>query len=217
VWKINEKTLPTGIVLPAGSPYEKSVALKSRLHEKWLVANPERRFALAQFYVSTWGGVKRNKDAILKRYISQEPRSLMRQGVKGIASWSKVLCIRNPYKYAIFDARVSAALNCMQVVERVERGMLFPWLPGQNKFIQAANASVRDYARDNEWACVEKTNCYETYLALLVAVAKQCDDEGTEISALEMLLFSRVEQLASSAFPSVRAGQQRNETDAGPS
>jgi hypothetical protein len=195
--------LPSGIDLPAGSLYEQSLALKSRLHEQWLVANPEQRFVLAKFYVSTWGGVKRNADEKLRSYAAQEPRSIMGDGIKGIASWSKVLSIRDPSKYAIYDARVAAALNCVQVVEGVRRGILFPLLPSQNKLIQTATPCMRAHARANEWVNLDETLCYETYLALLAAVAKRCDMSRAKIVAVEMLLFSRAEKLVERAFPHV--------------
>lgn len=215
-WRI-PTALPSGIRLPDGSLYEQSLALKCRLHEQWLVANQEQRFALAKFYVSTWGGVKRNADATLRRYAAREPRSLMQDGIKGIASWSKVLCIRNPSEYAIYDARVAAALNSVQIVSGVQRGMLFPLLPGRNKLIRSAAADMRAHARANKWVNIEDTLCYETYLALLVAVAKHCDKSQTTIAEIEMLLFSRAEQLVDSAFSRLRAAQQGNEADADPS
>jgi hypothetical protein len=193
-------TLPSGISLPIGNQYAQNVALKLQLNKRWSTANAKRRFALAKFYVSTWGGVKRNKDATLKGYVAQRPSSLMRAGVKGIASWSKVLCIRDPYKYAIYDARVSAALNCVQIVERVKRGTLFPLLPGQNQTIQDAIPRIRAYARANHWIDVDKSECYETYIALLAEVANRCKAKNTKIYTIEMLLFSSAKDLVAKAF-----------------
>jgi hypothetical protein len=128
-----------------------------------------------------------------------------------------VLCIRDPGEYAIYDARVAAARNSIQVVERVQRGVLFPWLPGRNKLIQSAAASMRAHARANEWINIEETLCYETYLALLATVAKRRDERHTKLAEIEMLLFSRSEELVNSAFPRLRAAQQGNEADAHPS
>jgi hypothetical protein len=113
-WKeISDADLPRDVFLPAGNQYAKNVALKCELHRLWSDTNSDiaEYVALAKYYVSTWGGIRSNKDETLRKYVTQEPDSIIRNGKKGIASWSKVLCIRGPNRYAIFDAR----FNCIEL------------------------------------------------------------------------------------------------------
>jgi hypothetical protein len=107
-WKeISRSKLPLGVSLPEGNRYAQNVALKLELHRIWSISNPSQRFAIAKYYVSTWGGVPKNNDETLTGYVTQEPDSVISgNGKTGVASWSKVLCIRDPKKYAIFDARI---------------------------------------------------------------------------------------------------------------
>ena len=69
--------------------------------------------------MSNWGGVRANRDATLAAYAASSDEELLRRGVVGVASWSKILVIRKPERYVIHDARVGAALNALQIVRRL--------------------------------------------------------------------------------------------------
>jgi hypothetical protein len=149
--EIDPSRLPKGVSLPIGNAYAKNVALKYELHRLWQRSDEHERFALAKCYVTTWGGVRRNKAATLKAYVTEEPDVIIKRGRNGVASWSKVLCIRDPKTYAIFDARVSTALNALQIIYDTPGPILFPLLPGQNKTIQAGNEKMKGHATAKGW------------------------------------------------------------------
>lgn len=199
---MNTRTLPSGVSLPVGNQYTKNVALKLQLNQLWTAADRNQRFDLAKYYVSTWGGVRGNKDSTLMKYVLETPTSMIGDGIKGIASWSKVLCIRNPRKYAIFDARVSTALNCSQIIGGVRNGELFPLLAGQNQTIKGANAKIKAHAQAHGWSDIDRSKCYKIYLDLINNVARTCKLKDTQIYTIEMLLFSYAEILVAKAFPS---------------
>lgn len=198
---IDQTRLPKGISLPSGNNYAKNVALKLELQKHWGISNTNERLELAKYYVSTWGGVKRNKGETLLEYVTEEPDSIIRHGTKGVASWSKVLCIRDPNRYAIFDARVSTALNCLQIIGKAERPLLFPLLPGRNRRITAGMKKIKDYAARHDWSKARSLECYRDYLDLIRNVAESCRVPSTPIYAIEMLLFARAEELLLQAFP----------------
>ena len=87
---------------------------------------------------------------------------------------------------------------------RTAQRRALPLLPSQNKLIQTAIPRMRAHARANERVNLEETHCYETYLALIAAVAKRCDMSRTKIVAVEMLLFSRAEKLVERASTPAR-------------
>src|SRR5438105_1237053 len=93
-WEINQAALPPGVALPAGNAYWQNVALKHQLHGLWNEADEDRRLTLAHYYVAIWGGIRRNRPATIRNYVAQHPQEVMANGIAGVASWSKVLCIR---------------------------------------------------------------------------------------------------------------------------
>jgi hypothetical protein len=208
-WKeISRSKLPLGVSLPEGNRYAQNVALKLELHRIWSISNPSQRFAIAKYYVSTWGGVPKNNDETLTGYVTQEPDSVIsRNGKKGVASWSKVLCIRDPKKYAIFDARVSTALNCLQIIGQTELPKLLPLLPGRNKTIKAGAQEIARHAVQHHWDERENRRFYDDYLGLIRNVARSSRVPNTEIYTIEMLLFAQAECLLSAAFPNAAVGK----------
>lgn len=203
-WKeISNTDLPKDVFLPAGNQYARNVALKLELHKVWSDTNSDisEHVALARYYVSTWGGIRRNKDEALRKYVTQEPHSIIRNGKKGIASWSKVLCIRDPNKYAIFDARVSTALNCLQIIGHTEHPSLFPLLPTQNKAIKAGELRIKAHADQHSWSEAEELEFYIDYLNIVRNVAQSCQVPNTRVYTIEMLLFAQAEVLLSKAIP----------------
>jgi hypothetical protein len=203
-WKeISDTNLPKDVFLPAGNQYAKNVALKLELHKVWSDTNSDiaEHVALAKYYVSTWGGIRSNKDETLRKYVTQEPDSIIRNGKKGIASWSKVLCIRDPNRYAIFDARVSTALNCLQIIGHTEHPSLFPLLQGQNNTINAGRLRIKAHADQHHWSKARELEFYSDYLNIVRNVAQSCRVPNTRIYTIEMLLFAQAEVLLLKALP----------------
>lgn len=198
-WKtINESKLPDGIILPNGNQFSKNIALKEKLNEAWQRdSDIEKKGELIKYYISTWGGIHRNKNDTMQIYMTESDVNLILKGRSGIASWSKALVIHNPDKYAIFDARVSTSLNCLQIIHNFEKKELFPILPSINKRIISSNKFLQNVSKKENWESVDESNFYLNYLNLLKKVA---ENQKTNISTVEMLLFAKAEDLIKQIF-----------------
>lgn len=144
------------------------------------------------------GWNKKNDDGKITSYALDSPASLIAKGSQGIASWSKALCIRCPFNYAIYDARVALSLNCLQIVAAAEQPTIFPLLAGQNKQINAGSKVVRQYAIKHNWQPVAERFFYDKYNTILSAAAKTLN---VKLYTLEMLLFATAPGLLQEAFP----------------
>lgn len=184
-WAINTVFLPDGIVLDNGTNYYQNIQLKRLLYEQFEQVPKESRVNLITYYISKWGGVRSNAAATLHQYTTIDPQELIRvRKIKGIASWSKALCVRNPSQYAIFDARVSATLNLLQLQGLNEQDRRwFPRLSTRNKTIIQVNQLVRNARgvyHSNE-------GVYNAYLSLIRNTAESLN---TDIHTVEMTLFT---------------------------
>lgn len=190
--KIDETKLPGGISLPEGNQYQKNIALKLKLNQLW---NEEldvsRQRELINYYISTWGGIHVNNSETISRYASHPPDHLIGQGIAGVASWSKALVVRDPNQFAIFDARVSVSLNSIQIIYDLNNKALYPILPSRNKSIFSANSRIKEIAKRDYWRELSSSDFYRSYLELIQDVASTC---VTNISTVEMLLFSKAEE-----------------------
>ncbi|MEZ5031987.1 MAG: hypothetical protein R2787_11345 [Saprospiraceae bacterium] len=198
-WReINEEKLPGGISLPAGNQYKKNVALKNQLHREWVNADIEKRFALTKYYIADWGGIHTNSPDSLFEYSTKSASYLIKNGKKGIASWSKAIVLHDPNKYAIFDARVAISLNCLQVLNNVENKKIYPILSSRNKIVAAGNKYIRDKASAERWIKADDSMFYKEYLNLLKATAEEIN---SNVSTIEMLLFAKAEELVQEVIP----------------
>ena len=201
-WDLDDWKLPEGIRLPKGSPYHRNVELKRALHASWIAETDERKYQLIRWYIREWGGIKGNKEETIRLYSKSDPGKLAAMGSKGIASWSKALCIYDPERYPIFDARVSAALNALLVIGNEPKPKLFPCLPSQNKTIKAANRLLGDLARGRGLDIIADGEFFSAYIKILKDTLHNLPEyEGIGVFTLEMLLFSFSEELLKIAFP----------------
>lgn len=205
-WPVNHAKLPFGIKVAGDTNFAQNVDLKYKLNDIWnkLLINHSYRdlYLVAQYYVSTWGGIHRNSRRTINNYISKDPSLLIHeQQKKGIASWSKILCIRDPDKYPIFDARVALALNALQLTGEVKKPefLRFPALPSRNKEVKRGNALLNLYLESQRIAIV--TNFYPTYIEILGATAASA---RCKICEVEMCLFARAEQLCSEVIKKLK-------------
>jgi len=204
-WSFKPEKVPSGVAgigATGADWYAHNVALKHGLHAAWL-AQPERRAELERYYVVVWGGVRGNKPHTLAAYHDSDARTNIARGEKGIASWSKALCVRNPVEFAIFDARVSSSLNALQIIhrDRIAAAQRFPLLASQNRKVAQGNALLRRYFQAQGWPLVDK-GFYAHYLALCKAVGERVGAPGAPlpIYAVEMALFAHTEALLAAAF-----------------
>ncbi len=159
-------------------------------------SQPDSRYELAEWYVAKWGGVY-NREATLRTYIAQSDEELIGRGTSGVATWSKLLAIRNPDRFAIFDARVSVALNALQIVQDHKRPIFFPNLPSKNRTVR----EFQDWIRGRDQGKCHKAfpaRAYSIYLKVLSEVARQLNLPS--IDEIEMLLFAQAEILAQKAM-----------------
>ena len=197
-WPVNRSVLPTGVVLPEGSYYAQNVALKLQLSVLYASADNQVKKEITHYYISKWGGIKKNSDEKIRSYALDTPASLIAKGSHGIASWSKALCIRCPNDYTIYDARVALSLNCLQIIAAVDRPIIFPLLTGQNKLINKGSRMVRQYTTKHGWPPAQEGSFYQKYNSTLVSAAKLLD---VNLCTLEMLLFAKAPELLQEAFP----------------
>ena len=189
-------------VWPRGNPVcaEETIRQRFELAEAFKQGCPKEKFRVAEEFVRVWGGVTRNKPERILEYVSEEPDDTRIRPVKGIATWSKILSIRDPEQFLIFDARVSFSLNA--VFEHAGHGsdvVFFPKLPGRNTVLR--NALLRQQALGRAWnidLTLQGGLLYPAYLALLHSISKQLDVPSIH---LEMMLFARAPAFAQALWP----------------
>jgi hypothetical protein len=196
--KINTRFLPAGIAIGDGNAYSQNERLKLELSEKYHSAGDDEKVELTRYYIAVWGGVRRNRAEKLRSYALDDPGSLTANGCKGVASWSKALCIRDPLRFAIYDARVAVALNSLQALREVSDPRAFPLLVGQNRAINAGSQRLAFHAHEADWPELPEDAFYAAYNDLLSRVASALDIRHY---AIEMALFAKAPALLRAAFP----------------
>ena len=183
------------------SGYLVNMELKRFLHEQWWVAEDEdRRFELAHTIVSDWGGVRANRPETLKKYVRAIAEPTPRTRLQGVASYSKIFAIVHPEQYAIYDARVAACLNAVQLNAGLGKGLAFNYVSGRNKvvgysgkkigFTQTPRFSVGALCEDG-WSRIKRDDTYGAYSALLTTCLNEL--QKTSRDELEMALFAKAE------------------------
>jgi hypothetical protein len=205
-WPFDANKVPQGVLVGSvegGDWYARNVDLKQRLNKTWQVF-PERRLELERYYIADWGGVRGNRAETLARYHSATAAENIANGDVGIASWSKALCVRDPLAFAIFDARVSASLNALQVIHaaRIAQPVRFPLLASRHGTVRNGGRRLTRYFQDRAWPAKLDT-FYTNYLSLCVSVATDAGkpESPLPLYTVEMLLFAHAEELLRQAFP----------------
>jgi hypothetical protein len=190
LWKFSTDNLPINFNSYGTSDYENSLNLRKHLHKSYLT-NANGREGIQKWYVTDWGGVRSNRNETLKKYCELSASELISLGSKGIASWSKMLSIRDPSQYCIYDARVGFSLNAIQVIYKVDRPLYFPLLPSRNTLIRSSEPYIKELFK--EMPVVK--NFYTTYNDILKIYCKY--NHAWDIQSAEMVLFSQAPSLAS--------------------
>jgi hypothetical protein len=189
-WGIKEEYLPSRVILDPESNYRQNLKLKYQLHDLFKLGQSSQKYEIIAYYVKRWGHIYGNKEETLRTYTEYDCEELINnRQIKGIASWSKALCVRDPQKYAIFDARVSASLNLLLLANpQMTEREFFPRLPSQNSTI----SSINDCIQCSDVRYIDKCDVYRKYLDLIQNTAKYV---GTDIHTVEMILFSHTENV----------------------
>ena len=186
---INESLLPRGIELPDGNEYERNISLKAQLSQEYANADRARKVLLTDYYICTWGRVCANKPETIEYYALSSTDLLKNLGSSGVASWSKALCIRDPQRYVIFDARISVSLHCLSIISGEDIGCWMPTLLSRNPTITEANKWLRSIGSVKRKSRKINTDFYQHYLDICLNIA---EDLHCPPGAVEMLLFSSV-------------------------
>ena len=192
-WNFNLNNFPDKAYVQVGAnPYQRSRHLREMIHNN-IVENSPSSNEFQIWYVKNWGGVKTNKAETLQFYIDSKYEELLDLHSKGIATWSKVLSVRNPNQYAIYDARVAVSLNSIQKKFNVNESILFPQLISRNSsFVLPTQAAIK---KSSFFKSHNLKDFYEIYLNILRnSVSKH---EKYDIQDAEMVLFSNAEELSS--------------------
>lgn len=196
--------------------YAANVALKHFFHEKWHAADISGRKRLARVIVVDWGQVKGNLDETLDRHAEDAQRINPNLPLEGVASYSKILSIVNYNRYAIYDARVAACLNAIQVNRGEKKpgeiipaqGLAFHYVPGRNNITgntvkKCGFSQEKSFKRavlvESGWQSMKRDECYRIYLDTLKTCLQHLREEDQRYNCfklydLEMVLFSNAEK-----------------------
>lgn len=196
-WKIPEIE---GFAQAGEHGYQPNLDLKKYLNLQWANASSARRLQLAKVIVSDWGGVRGNRPETLERYVTNISKPTLSTPLRGVASYSKILSIAQPDKFAIYDARVAGCLNAVQINASIQHGVAFNYVPGRNNvvgnaatkvgFTQDARFSVKVLVKTG-WSPVKREQTYTTYLKMLSLCLGKLPNYS--LTSLEMALFANAE------------------------
>ncbi len=210
-WPIDAEKLhaQTGITLRSHSPLDRNIELKRELHARFRRALGDEREKLVDYYVKTWGGIKKIGNDTRQRYAREHPATLARER-NNIASRSKALVLHDPSRYAIYDSRVAVSLNYL-VIRRVDHGRgsigqkdgrkCFPLPLSQAKGTKAAHKACRTVAGQFGIPFYDggAPDFYHDYLrAIREAAGRLSDSERRDICMhwVESMLFGMFERCA---------------------
>jgi hypothetical protein len=209
-WNVSEnawKCLDVGFdhEIYTESKTEQVKALKEHISKRWEYANGVEKNSLAKWIIGQWGGIKGNKTETILKHIKRVDAPNLETPIEGIASYSKLLAFKDPKKYAIYDARVAAALNAVQLLILCEGKIAFPYIPGRNTKIQGTKDEPGfvlkvpvKFLEERGFTRLKKDETYSTYLLLLKAIAHHLPN--FEIGDIELILFSKAEDICKKAL-----------------
>jgi hypothetical protein len=168
-----------------------NMRLRVFLSDAWR-NEPSKRVDIAKWYVGVWGGINANKYETIERYVHLSEPQLASLGIYGVATWSKILAVRNPGTYPIFDARVSASLSAIQLANGVKSPILFPQVPSRNSRIATFQQWLNHRPSDTIMK-LPRSRAYGEYVSLLGTVVKKLGLASPE--EVEMVLFANAKIL----------------------
>ena len=149
--------------------------------------------------IRDWGGIRRNSDSRIKSYVLLADEAEPETPLEGVSSYSKVLSIRNPEKYAIYDSRVAASLNALQLQDQQSlEAVAFSCPASQNKKIKefSKQFSRRSLIHVYGFKPIHRSETYR-YFTTLLSELKQMT--GASVLEIEMRLFADAEWLCEAA------------------
>jgi hypothetical protein len=181
--------------------YRANIELKNHLHNQWISASHERKCEIATIIVRDWGGVRANHPETLTRYVDAITNPNPETPLYGVASYSKIFSIARPDQYAIYDARVAACLNAVQINANIKNGICFNYVSGRNNIVgnydkKCGFTQTKDFSKTSlinaGWSPLIENNTYKKYNEVLSICLKKLP--GRKRYELEMTLFSEAER-----------------------
>jgi len=200
-WKLGQRafenlgriiTNPNNAIPKTSSDGKDTIILRDFLKKEWSSFDNDKKLELANWIVRDWGGVRRNNEETIKSHIlltNELDTRITNVPLIGIASSSKIFTLKDPQKYAIYDARVAAALNAILKNSGQKEIVYFPNIPSQNTVIKKF---TDDFNKQNHQYITEST-AYSEYLNLLNKLKERF--QGYEIYHFEMVLFVKAIEL----------------------
>lgn len=190
-----------GFAQSGQSGYQPNLDFKLYLKEQWDAGSLDRRLSLAKVIISDWGGVRGNQSETLKGYVMSVSQAEPSMPLKGVASYSKLFAVVHPDRFAIYDARVAACLNAIQINAGLARGMAFNYVPGRNNivgntlkkigFTHEPKCSVKQLVASG-WHPIERDRTYAEYLKVIALCLQEM--KCFSLVTLEMALFCNAER-----------------------
>lgn len=198
-------------VWPPRNPVDAATTIQERLNMSECfhaaAGQAQAQIEIARQFVVEWGGINALHQKVLAVYALEDEARTVCRGLPGIASWSKVLALKNPARFMIYDARVAFALD--YIIYQYDRSHAsgdpgpiagyFRQPPTRNTTINEAN--VRRRNRNIQWRvhrAVRGKLLYPAYLETIHRVAQRMSANPIHI---EMMLFARAPAMAAAAFP----------------
>ena len=185
-WNFSTKNFPISYTKKSTNHYRNSLDLREFIHKE-IKSKSQISDDLQTWYVKDWGGVKTNRKSTFDEYLESPSEDLIKRGDKGIASWSKMLSVRDPTIFAIYDARVAISLNTISLLNSSESNLFFPQLSSRNKKIVAAQNLIQNFAIYKSLKHDE--DFYRKYLNYLNIAVTQCGNKF-DMQTAEMVLFA---------------------------
>lgn len=213
-WKVPDSAETLFGKISGNSRYAQNISLKFAIQKKWN-DDPSSRRKIIEWIISDWGGINGNRKTTFDEYERRMTTDLSDTPITGIASFSKVLAIYDPKKYAIYDARVAVSLIAIQLLSKSSNALAFPYLSGRNKVTghwspkpKVGFSTMPQYSTKvltkppHNWSRVKRQDSYKTYIDLLTHI-RDASDHKWEIYDLEMALFAQAPELAKRQEPSL--------------
>lgn len=214
-WPLPKNTSDLIGELGGANRLEQTILLKRKLSQIWH-AEPYRQFELASWIVADWGGVRGNSTARMRQHLLTAQMDDPVTPFQGLSSYSKILAVRDPDRFAILDARVVVALNALQLLSKSDCGYAFPYIQGRNLvtghqsrkrgFACLPHSSTQFLVKTKGWHKVRRDDAYEHYLRILRAWLGG-GQKHANLMQVEMALFSQAEDLAKRAAPELVGAQ----------
>jgi len=182
------------------STYQANVKLKKYFNLKYnKCKNIQEQINVAELIIKKWGGIYSTQEKTIKEFINNF-NSQKTFPHKNVSSYSKLYSMIDLDNYAIYDSRVAACLNALQLNLCIKEGYVFNYINGRNNiignsikkigFTQNNKFNEKNISKDENWIRIEKVDNYKFYLDYINKIKKVLD---IELYDIEMILFSDAE------------------------